>query len=127
MNQRTLFFLLGGFAVCYLALGIPYWRLPYNQDPPSSLTSLGLLLLLGTGMASRLLTPASWIRCTLFVGASVPALVMTRVLIDTASDPTTHNLWPFELVIAAVCGFGPAALGTAIGGLLRRLMNSAQH
>ena len=124
MNLRTLCLLLAGFGLCYLTLGIPYWQLPYNEDPPSSLSSLGLVLLLGAGVATRLLTPASWFRCTLFVGASIPALVMTRVVIDTASDPTTHNLWPFELAIAAVCGFGPAALGSWIGGLCRRMLNT---
>ena len=37
---------------------------------------------------------------------TVPALLMgfvvLRILIDIAGDPTSHNLWPFELVRVAV-------------------------
>ena len=30
------------------------------------------------------------------------AFVIARIAIDTARDPTSHNLWPFELVIWGV-------------------------
>lgn len=37
------------------------------------------------------------------IGAAIPAAVMAfvvlRIFIDTARDPTSHNLWPFEIVM----------------------------
>jgi hypothetical protein len=37
------------------------------------------------------------------IGAAIPAAVMAfvvlRIVIDTARDPTSHNLWPFEIVM----------------------------
>jgi NADPH:quinone reductase-like Zn-dependent oxidoreductase len=37
------------------------------------------------------------------IAAAVPALMMAfvigRFVVDTARDPTSHNLWPFEILI----------------------------
>ena len=55
---------------------------------------------------------------TIIAGASVPAAVMTRVIVECAQDGTRHNLWPFELVIALFLGFGPAFVGALLGLLV---------
>jgi len=34
----------------------------------------------------------------------VPVIACVSVAKDTAADPTSHNLWPFELVLAAISG-----------------------
>jgi hypothetical protein len=44
--------------------------------------------------------------------------VVLRIVIDTAGDPTSHNLWPFEVLMA---GTG-ALLAIGVLKLLRRLM-----
>ncbi len=51
------------------------------------------------------------------VPASLLAFVILRIVVGTASDPTSHNLWPFE-----VLQFGAVSLAM-IGGLtwLRRI------
>jgi len=33
------------------------------------------------------------------VPAAVMAFVVLRIVIDTTRDPTSHNLWPFEIVM----------------------------
>lgn len=44
------------------------------------------------------------------VAATVPALmvgfVVLRILFDTAGDPTSHNLWPFEILQVGVLSLG---------------------
>lgn len=44
------------------------------------------------------------------IAAAAPILVMgfvvLRIAIDTARDPTSHNLWPFEVVMWGVLGCG---------------------
>jgi hypothetical protein len=51
---------------------------------------------------------------------------MARVVYETAIDPTSHNLWPFELVIAAGVGFLIASAGSLVGGFLMPHIRSAQ-
>ena len=55
---------------------------------------------------------------TVIVGASVPAAVFARVIYDTSSDPTSHNLWPFEIILAAGPGLIAALAGAFAGKLL---------
>ena len=45
--------------------------------------------------------------------------VVVRILVDTARDPTSHNLWPFEILM-----FGTLALAcTGVLRVARRIMN----
>ncbi|HEU4670043.1 MAG TPA: hypothetical protein VFR91_05025 [Dyella sp.] len=54
------------------------------------------------------------------LAAAVPAalmvLVVGRIVTGVAADPTSHNLWPFELLIAGV----PAMLAIGVMALLHR-------
>jgi hypothetical protein len=47
------------------------------------------------------------------VAATVPAVmlgfVLLRIVIDVSADPTSHNLWPFEVAIAALLSVGVTA------------------
>lgn len=43
---------------------------------------------------------ASFWKSVAIVGASVPVAVLFRIAVETTADPTTHNLWPFEVIIA---------------------------
>ena len=50
--------------------------------------------------------------------AAVIAFVVLRILVDTARDPTSHNLWPFEIII-----FGAVAVGIiGVLKIARRMM-----
>jgi len=63
-----------------------------------------------------------------FVGSVVPGVVMARVIVDCFSDPTAHNLWPFEIVYASFVGFGSSLFGSVVGHifkvLFRQTLNS---
>ena len=54
------------------------------------------------------------------VGVSFPMFVFARILIDTTIDPTDHNLWPLELLLACVYSAPPAIAGLLAGWHLRR-------
>ena len=47
--------------------------------------------------------------------------VLARVAVETAEDPTSHNLWPFEVVIAGGIGFAGALAGVVFARVLQRL------
>jgi hypothetical protein len=53
--------------------------------------------------------------------AAFPAAVAVRVAVEVAQDPTDHNLWPFELIIAAIFSLVAVVPGLLIGALARRL------
>ena len=50
-----------------------------------------------------------------------PLAVAIRVGVEVAQDPTAHNLWPFELVLAALLSLVAVLPGLAIGALARRI------
>ena len=62
----------------------------------------------------------SW-KIALLIGSAPAMAVMVRVVVDTMRDPTSHNLWPFELGIALALGVACAACGTMVGRLLASL------
>ena len=97
----------------FFAVGVPYWMIPYNKlNLPNALITPGLFAVVFAALMLRAYGVASFWKVTGIVGASVPAAVLARVIWDGAHDPTSHNLWPFEIL-----QFGLVAL--AIIGVLK--------
>ena len=121
MTEPRTLALWGGFAAGLLLTGIPFWRLPYNADfwgdLPFQLGFVGLAAataVLAASGAARL-WPLFWAMLAAF-----PAAVAIRVAVEVAQDPTDHNLWPIELVMAAAVSLVAVVPGLAIGALARR-------
>jgi hypothetical protein len=120
---KHLGFLLIGFLAGFFAVGIPYWSVPYNEvSVPNTLMTAGLLVVVLASLLLRALGAASIWEATLIVGISVPGAVLARVNAETATDPTSHNLWPFEIVFASAVGLPAALAGALIGSLVARLL-----
>ena len=83
--------------------------------------SPGLLVVAFAALVLRASRAASAWKAIVAAGGSIPAVVMTRVVVDGLRDPTSHNLWPFEVVIAVVVGLAVAGTGVLIGMLVARL------
>lgn len=56
------------------------------------------------------------------VPLAVVAFVLLRIVVDTARDPTSHNLWPFEILLWGALSCGAMLLL----GLARRLSGAGQ-
>jgi hypothetical protein len=56
----------------------------------------------------------------LAVTAGFVLAVLGRVGVETARDPSTHSLWPFEIVIAGGIGLAAATVGVGMARLLLR-------
>ena len=109
------------FLASFGAVGVFYWMIPYNQvNLPDSLMVPGMIVVGFAALALCSFRIAPFWRVTGIVGASVPAAVFARVLWDCAQDPTSHNLWPFEVVIALLVGLAVAFAGALAGGLIAR-------
>ena len=113
--------LLWSFLVGFLVVGVPYWRIPYNKATSSAV--MGGVVLIGViALIARVLIEARFSRVVLVLAAAVPTAVMARVVVDTMRDPTSHNLWPFELVIAFMVGLAGTVPGTLLGSVFRRML-----
>ena len=116
---RSRWWLLATFLVLVIIIGVPFWRIPYSQvNLPDALLTPGLLAV-AVG-AVLLCVKAMVTRQSAFLaaGAAVPAAVVLRLIVETAADPTSHNLWPFEVVIASVVGVLASSIGAVLGTIV---------
>lgn len=112
---------LGCLGLEFLVAGIPWWLAPYNRFTFSNSAGLiGTLAFLGIAAFAAGWTRLGLSKATLAAGAAVPCAVMARVIADTIRDSTSHNLWPIEVAMMAVLGFGAAFAAALAGRLLRR-------
>jgi hypothetical protein len=118
MKLRAVFWLVAAFVISFFAVGFPYWQIPYAKvSLPSTLYGMGLVVVGVLAAAARAVGKARCLAVILAVGAAVPAPILARIAVDTAKDPTSHNLWPFEFIIAAVIGVLCSSAGTLVGSL----------
>lgn len=114
--------LVAAFLVGFFAVGLGYWPIPYSKvSLPNSLYGIGLIVVGGAAGLTRVFSDNSFWRTVLVIGAAVPGAVFARVVFDGLRDPTSHNLWPFEILIALVVGLAVTLLGTLLGSVFRRL------
>ncbi len=123
MNNKDCLWLSITVLVIFPAVGIPYWLIPYSSvSLPNALLAPNLSLVILGALLLRLRSVSTFAKVVAGTGATVPAVVLVRVLWEGFQDPTTHNLWPLELIIALALGFFCALLGAAVGSLLSTLL-----
>ena len=104
--------------ISFFTVGVPYWQIPYAKvSLPTTLYGMGLVVVGVLAAAARAVGKARLMAVILGVGAAVPALILARIAVDTAKDPTSHNLWPFEFIIAAMLGVLCSSAGALVGSL----------
>ena len=126
MKPRKIIPLLSALIICYVAMGIPYWQTPYSSvSLPDSLYDIGLWLVIGGAAAFRLYG-LGFLWTAVSFGLVAPMVVATRIIVETARDSSTHNLFPFEIAIAVFVGFIAAAFGAVIGTVIEPLLHRDQ-
>lgn len=113
------------FSLALLGVGVPYWEIPYAKVAlPNSLFGYGLLIMLLSAVWLRGVAHAPFLRTWIIIGLAAPAAVMLRVVLESSRDPTSHNLWPIELILAGAVGCAVALVGALLGsgwlGVARR-------
>lgn len=118
MNERGWRWI--AFLLTFVSVGVPYWLIPYHKlNLPDALLTPGLSLVFLTTLVLRSHGGAKFWTVTMTIATAVPAVVFARVIFDCAHDPTAHNLWPFEIIIALLIGFVCALAGTLVGTFVR--------
>lgn len=101
-----------------------------RSTPGSSFFGYGLLLILIAAFIAAFAWPAygafKWKGMWRYAAAlplAILVLVVLRILIDTSRDPTSHNLWPFEIAM-----FGGGSLAFMfILSVLRNILRVETH
>jgi hypothetical protein len=120
-TKNRAIWVLAGFTAGVVATGLPYWTIPYSQvSLPNTLVQNCLLPIALVAVLLPLVSGLGIVRSAMAVGIAVPGAVFARMVVDTSRDPTSHNLWPIEVMIAMVVGMAVAWPGAGVGELLRR-------
>lgn len=115
-----------GFTSCVLLAGISYWVIPYRAaNLPNSLYGPALAFIVLAAAITVALHMMKLGKTVALFSATLPAVVMLRIIIETASDPTSHNLWPFELIIAGALALACALPGALFGWVIAKLRGTA--
>jgi hypothetical protein len=120
VGKQKPIWLVAALAIAFLAIGIPNWRIPYNQFDLSHIELLpGAIFMAIATMAliGAQTVPARWVIGAMLICA--PLIDLVAIVHDTSIDATTHNMAPFELIAAAVLGAGFVLPGAAIGLVIR--------
>ena len=122
MTVRTKWIPALGFSVSALAVGVPYMLIPYRElNLPSALYGPELCVLVATAALTHGCGATTFWKSVAIIGAAVPAIILLRVAVETAADPTSHNLWPFEIIIGSIISALCAFTGSLIGWIISKL------
>jgi hypothetical protein len=122
MIVRTTWIPAFGFMVSALAVGVPYFLIPYSElNLPDALYGPGLCMLVATAALTVGCGATTFWKGVAIVSASAPAAILLRVGMDTTADSTSHNLWPFEIVIGSIVSAPCAFAGALIGWIVAKL------
>jgi hypothetical protein len=128
MKPRLSLWLIGAFVVSLLAVGIPFWRIPYDKvSLPDTLMAPGLVVLALAAAIVRFFGKHSFVASLLVVALAAPAAVIVRVAVETWQDPTSHNLWPFEVFFAWMIGLVASLVGVMLGSIPAFLARGASR
>lgn len=106
--------------VSFLAVGIPFWQIPYSKvNLPDAMLGFGLIVVAVSALLLRASGVARTWRAVWTMGVVPAAADMARVIVECMRDPTSHNLWPLEIVIALGLGFICSTAGTLVGSAIR--------
>ncbi len=126
--MTKLLWLVLTFAACVALTGIPYWLPAYNVlQLPEGLLGPSALAVIALAGLCRVFAPARTLAVAGIVCAAMVVVVYARIEMDTAIDPTTHNLLPFEIALAAIVGLALGAVGAGAGMAIRTLLRLAQR
>jgi hypothetical protein len=117
-------------SMCALAIVVPYWSVEYADIEDGGLSTLAIPVACILGVAAFALAALHLghkLEIAIALCAPAPVAVVGRVLIDTADDPTTHSLWPWEIAVAIGISLPPVLLGILIGWLVGRLAERRRH
>lgn len=128
MNNKHSLWRRTAFVLSFFSTGIPFWLIPYNQvNLPSSLIHPGLAVVVIAAVLIRATRVNLLWKTVRLLGWAPAAAVIARVIVEGMRDPSSHNLWPFEVIIALLLGFACALIGALLGTLVAWLRGNSSN
>jgi hypothetical protein len=119
MRTSQLPLLSAAFLLAFLAIGLPYWQIPYSKVAlPGSILGLGLWVTFFSAAILRCVFSSPFLSVFIALSLPGPSAVMLRILVEVAEDSTSHNLWPLELILVSGVSVGVTLAGILIGTFL---------
>lgn len=110
------------FLAAFFLVGVPHWLTPYNNESTAGVIIGGAIIAAVAAVARLRIPAARFSAITKAAALAMPAAALARVIVETTLvDPTSHNLWPFEIAAALLLGYAGAVPGALIGVLIDRL------
>jgi hypothetical protein len=104
-----------GFILGFLS-GVPYIATPLQTStfPVFILPIASIILFLSAMGISFYLPQKAW-RCAIAVAIGLPAAVICKIIIDSAQDSSSHNMFPFEIFFSLVISIPSTFIGAFVG------------
>jgi hypothetical protein len=106
--------------MCAAVFGSVYWTQSYSDLDIGSISLPLYLLACVPVVVLRATRTAPYLMASLALPTGLVVAVMGRIAVDVINDPTSHNLWPFEIVIAGIVGLFWGFLAGGVGELVLR-------
>lgn len=103
-----------------LALGAEF---VFQKGAATKGTPFMLLTFLLIGISLGLVASRNAIIAASLAAGGLFFVGCASIVIDTTRDPTSHNLWPFEVVLALGAGVLPTVFGFLLGFVVKRLVS----
>ena len=104
-----------------IAGGFSYWFNPYNEMRFLGIHIYKLMssgAFLGSLIMTLILNEKPW-KIALLITAGIIIGIMCRIVFDGINDSSTHNLFPFEIIIALFITVPSAFIGSYLSQLIK--------
>ena len=118
-KMATYVWLAAAFSAAFLAAGSRLWPGSYQEYLSRGGTQKLVAVIAIVALLVAALSNLGILRERLAVGCRLPAAVFARVFVDGIQDPTSHNLWPFEVILALILGMAAAWPAALVGAVVR--------
>ncbi len=105
------------FLTIVFTVGCPIWFISYSQYEKNTFIPVILCGLCAAVFVYK--TAHNKWKIMLFVIAAQQVAFLIKVIIDCVSDPTNHNLLPFEIITLIIFDAIACAIGVSIGSFFK--------
>ncbi len=104
---------LATIGLAFLGAAITHWYIPYEQVSliAKSFIITWFVIAFVTGALGVMLMKRAVRESSLLVTAGFVLAVFLRVIFEILKEPTSHNLWPFEILITILIALPASMLG----------------
>lgn len=103
-----------------LTAGVPIWFTSYHTFTNTKIIRVSAILTLLLALLFSLLTNDQNKKIFFILAAGFVSATIIKIIIDSISDPSTHNLLPFEIIYYAIIASLAALIGVGVGFVIKR-------